>query len=71
MKLLTKRDACTLTRLDTVEKARRLVLCVMNENPLTTDELESFEHVLSILNSPIHMRSNKELTEDEILSSII
>lgn len=71
MKALTKSLKTTLTRLESIEKARAYVLLVMNENPLTTDELESFDHVLSVLNDNIHMRSNVEFSEEEKQASII
>lgn len=71
MKALTKSLKTTLTRLESIEKAMAYVLLVMNENPLTTDELESFDHVLSVLNDNIHMRSNVEFSEEEKQASII
>lgn len=71
MKALTKSLKTTLTRLESIEKARAYVLLVMNENPLTTDELESFDHVLSVLSDNIHMRSNVEFSEEEKQASII
>lgn len=71
MKTLTKSMKTTLTRMESIEKARTYVLLVMNENPLTTDELDSFNHVLSVLNENIHMRSNVEFSEEEIQASII
>lgn len=71
MKTLTNSMKTTLTRMESIEKARTYVLLVMNENPLTTDELDSFNHVLSVLNENIHMRSNVEFSEEEIQASII
>lgn len=37
MKTLTNSMKTTLTRMESIEKARTYVLLVMNENPLTTD----------------------------------
>jgi hypothetical protein len=71
MKKLVKNEKTTLIRKDTVEKACHLINCVMNENPLTTEELHAFDHVREILNDDLWKRSNVEFSNDDVESSLI